>query len=1249
MSLSLFATQRAPFYILAPDFRHSSAGVRNLHYLCHTLNELGYEAYIAGASKTSIHLRTPLLDVATMERHFRAGAMPVAVYPEIVSGNPLNLPVVARWLLNVPGHLGGEDQYHANDLIFYHLPWCLPEGLTGQQLYLPSVDTRIFNNDDNPFDTQRSGFCRYAHKFLGFGGKIRPEHAAFQSLGHEIKLTPEEIAATLRRSEALYCYERSAIIQEATACGCPVICVPSSYWDIQPVEVAEPGIEMDTGPAALAKAKVEIGNEAERLRNIQAHSIEQIRQFAQLTQTRAAGTSPSPGRAALLAASHQYWLLPISERLCYVDAFRYFYANSPELLKTGEEATQAEDNRRKISGNLPDPDEFSRSNKWLMARELIDQDVITIDRRIAQWHTRPSFQFILRLNDDINLLADTLDSLNTQIWNDWTFDVFSPNVAPEIINEIPIIRWHTVAEPQNTHRVINDVCSTMAGDWIIELPPGAKLDQLYLWRLADEINRQPETRALFVDDFITDADQVCTQLRLKPGVNPAALLSSDMAGPLCVSKQTWFATEGASQSDGSPWFSQLLRISDQFGWKSIRHVADALISYPGRFPSDPNACLTGLFKRMQTSGIATEILPATEQSWCIRHPLTSTPKVTVAILSEGQQDLLMRCLDSVAGKTSYPNFEILVIASEVENDPVAETCVRRARETSPLEIRAISAPSSGNHATRCNAAVNASTDDFVLLIREDAVIIQEKWLEELVRTCLQRDVVAASPRLISPGNSLIQNAGSVLGLNGLVGSPHQNTAKLGEAGYLDCLQISRDVSILPAACMLVRSAAYRAAGGMDEENLGDHYAAENLCLRLRQDEQRLIYQPLSTVVDGGCTPLDIESDTEKRLQAEEAKAKANLHFSKNWLAAGTSDPCWNPNLSLHATQPGAETDFHPQWQYLPSDAPRILARPITGAQATYRVTSPLKALRRSGMASECVWQMGGNRELSAAEMARLAPDTVIVQHYLYDTHLAALQAWQSLPERPFTVYTLDDLITELDSSSPFRKNFPANSRTRLKYALARCDRLVVTTDFLAEVHRRFISDIRVVPNRLEQDIWLPLQSKKRTSRKPRIGWAGGSAHQVDLILLKEVIEQTRNEADWIFFGMCPQEIRPLLAEFHPLVALADYPTKLASLNLDIAVAPLAQIPFNQAKSNLRLLEYGALGIPVVCSDIDPYRGSPACCVPNSTNAWVDALRDRIHNPEAREQEGLLLRNWVHQNFILEHYLSDWLSAHLPSS
>jgi GT2 family glycosyltransferase/glycosyltransferase involved in cell wall biosynthesis len=1252
MDISLFSTHRAPFYILAPDFRHSSAGVRNLHYLCHALNELGYEAYIAGASKTSPHLRTPLLDISTMERHFRADLLPIAVYPEITSGNPLNLPVVARWLLNVPGHLGGEDTYSKNDLIFYHLPWCLPASMSGTQLYIPSVNTHIFNNDENPLDEKRSGFCRYAHKFLGFGGKIKPEHEAFRSLGHEITLRPEDIASILRSSEALYCYERSAIIQEAIACGCPVLCVSSEYWDIQPLEVFEPGIEMDLGTESLAKAKAEIGNYADNLRSYQAHSIEQIRQLAEQSQAQVKKIPTSTTRASLLAANHQYWLLNTADRLHYIEAFRYFYANIPEL-STSQDGLAKNAGSVSMPGKtkLPGPNIFSRSNDWLLAREWITSNSVAIHPRISSLEKKTAFHFILRLHNELNLLADTLDSLNNQLLSDWALDVFSPFVAPDVVNEIPIIRWHTVSNSQSTHHAIDEVCAETASDWIIELPPGAVLDHMFLWRLTDEINRHPNARAFFFDDFITENGQVCIELRLKPGVNPAALQSSDTAGPLCISKKTWFSIEGTSELAGSPWFAQLLRISEKFGWSSIRHIPDALISYPDTFPTNTEACLLSLYQHLNKESPGSEVLAATGQSWRIRYPLSSTPRVSIAVVSSNQPDLLRRCLESIAQKTSYPDFEIfLQLTPEERCERFIAEWITQQQDEQKTQLTIVDRLETDGLSAQCNRVAQLIHGDFVAIVRDDAVIIQPEWLEELVRTALQKDIALVAPRLIRAGDAKISSVGQVLGLRGTLGSPYANEATLEDNGYLDHLQIARDVSSVSNACVLFKKTSFDAVGGIDENLPDPNLAWSDFCLKVLAAGHRLLCQPLATVVDGDIPALDLEADFELHHQKMQAKAQGEQLFNQRWLAAFPADPFWNPNLSLHSEQVIPETDYLPQWHYLPGQAYRIFARPITGAQATYRITSPLQALVNTGKVAQCVWPMGNNPrdELSIAEMARLAADSVIVQNYIHDHHLAALENWRRLPNRPFTVYALDDLITRMADNSHFRKNFPVNSASRLKFALERCDRLVVSTEFLAEVYAGLCKDIRVVPNRLESELWLPLASRKRTSKKPRIGWAGGSGHFYDLVLLKEVIERTRDEADWIFFGMCPDEIRPLLTEFHGLEQLTAYPAKLASLNLDIAVAPLEQIPFNQAKSNLRLLEYGILGIPVVCTDIAPYRNSPAHRVANTTDAWVSILREWISAPDAREREGANLRRWVRQNYLLENHLDEWLSAHKPA-
>lgn len=160
----------------------------------------------------------------------------------------------------------------------------------------------------------------------------------------------------------------------------------------------------------------------------------------------------------------------------------------------------------------------------------------------------------------------------------------------------------------------------------------------------------------------------------------------------------------------------------------------------------------------------------------------------------------------------------------------------------------------------------------------------------------------------------------------------------------------------------------------------------------------------------------------------------------------------------------------------------------------------------------------------------------------------------------------------------------------LRQGIALCDRVVVTTQPLADALSSMHSDIRIVPNMLPVDPWGSLTCRRGTSSKPRVGWGGGTSHTGDLEIIADVVRELANEVEWVFFGMCPDELRPYVHEFHSTISLQAYPFKLASLNLDLALAPLEFHIFNDCKSNLRLLEYGACGYPVICTDTEAYRG-----------------------------------------------------------
>jgi hypothetical protein len=146
-----------------------------------------------------------------------------------------------------------------------------------------------------------------------------------------------------------------------------------------------------------------------------------------------------------------------------------------------------------------------------------------------------------------------------------------------------------------------------------------------------------------------------------------------------------------------------------------------------------------------------------------------------------------------------------------------------------------------------------------------------------------------------------------------------------------------------------------------------------------------------------------------------------------------------------------------------------------------------------------------------------------------------------------------------------------------------------------------------------------------------------------------VVRDLADEVDWVFMGMCPDKLKPYVKEFHPGVRIHEYPAKLAALNLDLALAPLEENPFNECKSNLRLLEYGICGFPVVCSDITCYRDDlPVTRVKNRYKDWMGAIRMHLLDRDATVAAGDRLRDAVRNGWMLEGAnLVEWREAWTP--
>ena len=226
--IDFFRSNHRAYYIAAGEFVQQSLGLRVPFYLCHILNELGFEAYVT-AQKQAPKLRTPLLTQEVINKHKSDGRETVAVYSEAMWGNVLKGDVVVHWIMSAAGKIR-ERIVGADEPCFYwYHGYSMKNKKDIKPLVLPVLDEYLYNADGVD-DSKRSGFAYYAHKYLIEDRKVHDKLTnSGISLCQDIKRTPGEIADILRSVKVLYIYEDSAIAIEAALCGCVVVFVHTEY------------------------------------------------------------------------------------------------------------------------------------------------------------------------------------------------------------------------------------------------------------------------------------------------------------------------------------------------------------------------------------------------------------------------------------------------------------------------------------------------------------------------------------------------------------------------------------------------------------------------------------------------------------------------------------------------------------------------------------------------------------------------------------------------------------------------------------------------------------------------------------------------------------------------------------------------------------------------------------------------------------------------------------------------------------
>lgn len=244
------------------------------------------------------------------------------------------------------------------------------------------------------------------------------------------------------------------------------------------------------------------------------------------------------------------------------------------------------------------------------------------------------------------------------------------------------------------------------------------------------------------------------------------------------------------------------------------------------------------------------------------------------------------------------------------------------------------------------------------------------------------------------------------------------------------------------------------------------------------------------------------------------------------------------------------------------------------------------------------------------------------------------------------VWDNDDDVAALPKTNPhYRALGGLRSREMLagvKAMVTGADIVTTPSEVLAEQYRRLgAADVRVLENHLPREF---------TSTRPLkhegivIACLAGLEHQSDYqqLGLIDTVRQLLDEHPelrvltiGVGFGL-----RTDRYEHHPLVGFLDLARTLA--RADIGIAPLIDIPWNRARSNVKLKEYAAAGLPWLASPVGPYRSmgerQGGRLVPD--DGWYDALTQLIVNERDRRKLAKRAAKWVKGEGI-EQNVSAW--------
>ena len=549
--------------------------------------------------------------------------------------------------------------------------------------------------------------------------------------------------------------------------------------------------------------------------------------------------------------------------------------------------------------------------RWFDLHRATAADLLRQRREVERMgEAAPLFSIVMpvfRTPEDF--LQQAILSVVGQSWQRWELVV--ANASPEDQGVARVLQGFAaearvrVIEVQNRSisRNTNEGIAVATGDYVCFLDHDDVLEPDALWRYAEEIRRHPQADLLYCDeDRLREGHPACPAMKMNPQLS--LLYSYNyVTHMLAVSRRALELTERSGDDvSGAQDYDLTLKAFEVA--REIVHVPRVLYHWrehagstadgSNQKPYAHEAGRLALGRHLERQGIAARVddgpLPFTYR---VRYRLPNpAPLASVVVPTKDHADLLEACVTSILERTSYPNYELVLVENSSTEQGTFSCYQRLVAADARVRVVTWEPREEGfNYSALCNFGASEARGDVLVFLNNDTDVIAPEWLDELVGQLQRPEVGIAGAKLLFQ-DGLVQHAGVLANPAGDNCHVNQNLAadNMGN-GYVAAFPT--EWSMVTGACQALTRKTFDLLGGFDER-LAVGFNDSDLCFSAREAGLVCV-----------CTPYALLHHREFSSRGREEgnpKAKARLLQEKAYVMAkhpgfyGTGDPALNANL-----------------------------------------------------------------------------------------------------------------------------------------------------------------------------------------------------------------------------------------------------------------------------------------------------------------------------------------------------------------